>query len=129
MSVFFSYIAATFITIPILAYVFIFIIVKQITKHHRRSVHLALDGSTLFFIISVHYLIVTIWGKSFMWLILLLMIAIGIVVVFIHWKVKQEIDFRKVFRGFWRMNFLLFFTAYTVLILIGMIQSISNSIS
>ncbi|WP_077211425.1 DUF3397 domain-containing protein [Bacillus dakarensis] len=129
MSAFLSFIAATFVTIPLLGYLIIFIVSKQVTKQHRRSVHLALDVSTVLFIISVHFLIVTIWEKSFLWLILLMMSSIGIVVVLAHWKLKQEVDFQKVFRGFWRVNFLLFFSAYMVLIIIGIIQSVTNSIS
>lgn len=129
MSEIFSNVAAAFITIPILGYIIIFIVSKQVTKQHRRSVQIALDGSTLFFIISVHYLIMTIWDKSFLWLILILILLIGVAVVFLHWKVKEEIDYHKVFRGFWRFNFLVFFSAYTILLIIGIIQSVSSAVS
>ncbi|MFE8703639.1 DUF3397 domain-containing protein [Cytobacillus sp. FJAT-54145] len=125
----FSSILATLITVPILGYLIIFVISKQITKQHKKSVHIALDVSTLLFVFSVHYLIVTIWGKSFMWLILLLMIAIAIIFAFIHWKVKDELHFTSVFRGFWRFNFLIFSSAYLVLVIIGLYQSITNSLS
>lgn len=129
MSEIFSNIAAAFITIPILGYIIIFIISKQVTKKHRRAVQIALDGSTLLFIISVHYLVITIWEKSFLWLILVLILLIAVMVVFVHWKVKEEIDYHRVFRGFWRFNFLIFFSAYTILLIIGIIQSISNAVS
>jgi len=129
VSAFLSFIAATFVTIPLFGYLIIFIVSKQVTKQHRRSVHLALDGSTVLFIISVHFLIMTIWEKSFLWLILLSMSFIGIIVVLTHWKLKQEVDFQKVLRGFWRMNFLLFFAAYMVLVIIGIVQSVTISIS
>lgn len=129
MPAFVSYFLATFITIPILGYILIFVICKQVTKKHRRAVQMAIDGSTLLFIISVHFLIVTIWEKSFLWVILLLILSVGVMVVLLHWKLKEEIDYPKVFRGFWRMNFLLFFSAYMVLIIIGLVQSISNAIS
>ncbi|WP_019152894.1 DUF3397 domain-containing protein [Robertmurraya massiliosenegalensis] len=129
MSNVFSNVAAAFITIPVLGYIIIFVICKQATKQHRRAVQMALDGSTVLFMISVHYLILTIWNKSFLWLILILILLIGVLVVFLHWKVKQEIDYSKVFRGFWRFNFLVFFSAYTVLLVIGIVRSISNAIS
>lgn len=120
---------ATLVTIPILGYLLVFIIAKQITKKHKRSVHIALDTSTLLFILSVHYLILVIWNKSFFPYILLLIISIAIVFVIIHWKVKQEINILQVFRGFWRFNFLLFFTAYAVLFLYGLIFRVSSLIS
>ncbi|TKC18563.1 DUF3397 domain-containing protein [Robertmurraya kyonggiensis] len=129
MSEIFSNIAAIFVTIPILGYVLIFVISKQITKHHRRSVRYALDGSTVLFIISVHFLIMTIWEKSFLWLIILLILLIGVAIVFLHWKIKQEIDYNRVFRGFWRFNFLMFFSAYIILIIIGIVQGVSNAVS
>lgn len=128
MSAFISNIAAVFITIPIIGYILIFMTVKQITKNHRKSVHLALDGSTILFIISVHYLVLTIWEKSYLWLILLLMILIAVIVVLIHWKVKQEIDFRRILRGFWRANFLVFFILYLILFVTGLVKGILDSL-
>jgi hypothetical protein len=95
---------------------------KGITKNTRRSVHVALDSTTILFIISVHFLIETIWGKSLFWLIILLMILIAMVFVFVHWKVKEEIILKKVMKGFWRFNFILFLVAYISLTLYGLIQ-------
>jgi uncharacterized membrane protein YozB (DUF420 family) len=64
-----SSLIATFITVPILVYILIFIISKVKTKNHRRAIQIALDFSTVFFILSVHFLILAIWGKSFLWVI------------------------------------------------------------
>ncbi|MDF1506690.1 DUF3397 domain-containing protein [Robertmurraya sp. DFI.2.37] len=129
MSNVFSNVVAALVTIPILGYIIIFVICKQVTKQHRRAVQMALDGSTLLFIISVHYLIMNIWNKSFLWLILILILLIGVAVVLLHWKIKQEIDYQKVFRGFWRFNFLVFFSAYMILLIIGIVRSISHAVS
>ncbi|MFO1445798.1 DUF3397 domain-containing protein [Bacillus sp. Bva_UNVM-123] len=129
MSSVFSAIIATLITIPILGYLLVFIICKQVTKQHRRSVHVALDVSTILFIISVHYLIVTIWEQSLLWVIILAMLVLAIIFVVIHWRFKQEINIPLVFRGYWRFNFLIFFTAYVVLLVIGLVQSVSSFVS
>ncbi|MFE8695288.1 DUF3397 domain-containing protein [Cytobacillus sp. FJAT-53684] len=125
----FSSIIATFVTIPLLGYLLVFIVSKQVTKKHRRSVHIALDVSTLLFIFSVHYLILTIWDQNYFWLIILSMLIIAIIFVIIHWRVKQEINFPLVFRGYWRFNFLLFFMAYVVLTVIGLVQSVNSFVS
>ncbi|WP_102271556.1 DUF3397 domain-containing protein [Cytobacillus massiliigabonensis] len=125
----FSSIIATFVTIPLLGYLLVFIICKQITKRHRWSVRIALDITTLLFIFSVHYLILTIWEHNYFWLIILFMLIIAIIFVFIFWKVKKEIDFLRVFRGYWRFNFLLFFMAYVVLTVIGLVQSVNTFVS
>ncbi|CAM3410093.1 DUF3397 domain-containing protein [Cytobacillus oceanisediminis] len=125
MNTVFSAFIATLVTIPLLGYLAVFIISKQITKKHRRSVHIALDVSTFLFILSVHFLIVVIWGKSYLWMILLSLLFTALIFVIIHWRVKQEISLRVMFKGFWRFNFLLYFSVYVVLIIIGLIQRVT----
>lgn len=116
-----SAVISFFVAFPVICYLLIFILSKQMTKKHKLSVHIALDISTLFFIISVHFLIISIWGKSMLSYILLVILFIGVFIVILHWKVKQEIIYKKVFRGFWRINFLLFFCAYLFLMAYGLV--------
>ncbi|MCM3114040.1 DUF3397 domain-containing protein [Neobacillus sp. MER 74] len=92
------------------------------TKSTRKAVHISLDSTTFLFIISVHFLIVTIWEKSYFWVIILIMILIAMIFVLVHWKVKEEILIKKVIKGFWRFNFLLFLLAYLTLTLYGLIH-------
>jgi hypothetical protein len=129
MSSIFSSVIATFVTIPLLGYLVVFITSKQLTGNHRRSVHLAIDVSTFLFIVSVHFLIVAIWEKSFLGMIFITILLIGMMFIFIHWKTKEEIIFAHVFRGFWRFNFLLFFSAYIILVFYGLIQRVTSSLS
>jgi hypothetical protein len=129
VSEFLSSIIATFVTIPLFGYIIVFVITKIVTKQHRKAVRIALDFTTLLIIMAVHYFIKAIWGTSYLWLILLIMILIAIVFVIIHWKVKHEIHFAKVFKGFWRFSLLLFGIAYTVLLLYGLILRVNMSIT
>jgi Protein of unknown function (DUF3397) len=115
---------ATLVTLPILSYILIFIGAKKWTKNHRRSVHTAMDLSTVFFIVSVHYLIIAIWNQHLFWMIMLIVLTIACVVVIVHYKVKQEIVFKKVLKGFWRLNFMCFFVTYILLFLYGVIARI-----
>lgn len=126
MTIIFSSVAATFITVPLIAYIILFITIKQITKNHRRAVHLAMDICTILFILSVHYLIVAIWGQSVFWLLLIIMIGLAFLVVIVHYKVKEEIDIHKVLKGFWRINFVFFFCAYFILVLFGLVYRITG---
>jgi predicted lysophospholipase L1 biosynthesis ABC-type transport system permease subunit len=121
MSTILSSILTVFFTLPVLGFLVVFTAVKLVTKNTRKSVHKALDYSTFLFVISVHFLIVTIWGKSFFWLIILIMIIIAMVFVLMHWRVKEEIVLKKVLKGFWRFSFILFFLAYISLTLYGLI--------
>lgn len=129
MTGFLSVAAATLVTLPLVGYLLMFIFSKQFTKNHKRSVQRAIDFSTLLLIISNHFLIVVIWGKSFLWLILLILITLAIIFVLYHWKVRQEIEYTRVFKGYWRMNFLLFFFSYVVLIIYGIVQRVSGVVA
>lgn len=126
MTAIISAFVATLVTVPLLGYIIVFIIGKAVLKNHRSAVHLAVDVTTFFLIISVHYLIVTIWGKSFLWLLLLVLLLVGMMYAVFYWKTKDEMDVMKIARGFWRASFLLFLSAYVVLLMYGMIYRIIN---
>lgn len=115
---------ATLVMLPILSYIIIFIVAKKWIKNHRRSVQMAMDISTIFFIVSVHYLILAIWDKHLFWIILLIVLTIACCVVIVHYKVNQEIKFEKVLKGFWRLNFICFFCVYSLLFIYGVISRI-----
>jgi hypothetical protein len=115
-------IISVFFTVPLLGLIIVFVSSKFITKNSRKAVHMALDYSTVLFIISVHFLIVTILGKSFFWLIILEIILSAMLFSIVHWKVKGEIVINKVLKGVWRFNFLFFFTVYIALTLFGLIE-------
>ena len=129
MSGIFSSIIASFVTIPLLGYIIVFVISKWLTKKHHKSVRVALDLTTFFLVIAVHYLIQVIWGMSLLWVIFIVMILVAILFVITHWKTKQEIDFVKVLKGFWRFNFLLFSCAYLLLLIYGLISRVSRTIT
>lgn len=129
MPEFFSGVIAALISVPLFGYLAVFIISKQLTGNHRQSVNLAIDFSTLLLVLSVHFLVLTIWERSFLWLILLVLFGFASLFVFIHWKYKGEIIIPKVFKGYWRFNFLLFFSAYIILVLLGVIQRLTVLLS
>ena len=57
MSEVISSIIATFVTIPVLGYIIVFVISKLITKQHRKSVKIAIDVTTFLLVIADHYLL------------------------------------------------------------------------
>jgi hypothetical protein len=124
-----SGLVATLVTLPILSYIVFFIVAKKWTKNHRRSVQIAMDLSTVFFIFSVHYLIIAIWDIHLFWMIMLIVLAIACIVVLVHYKIKQEIVFEKVLKGFWRLNFAFFFCMYFLLLFYGVIIRILNMLT
>lgn len=119
MGAVFSTVAALFITLPVLLYFIVFIVTKQWTKNHRKAMSAAINFTTFILIFSVHFLIVAIWARSFIWVIILFMLSTAIVFTFIFWKTKEEIVFPKIFTGVWRLNFLLLSAVYVGLLLYG----------
>jgi len=116
------------VVFPIFTLFIVFVISKSLTKKQRFSVHLALDISTFFFILSVHFLIRSIWNTSLLLYIVIFILLIGMLFVIIHWKWKEEIEYKKVFKGIWRVTFLCFFTLYVVLVIYGLVLSILKAI-
>lgn len=125
----FSAIIALIVTFPFLGYIILFIISKLLTGNVRRSVHFAVDWSTILFVFSVHYLILVIWQESIFGIIMMIMLVIALIFVLVHWKTKHEINFRPLFKGIWRTYFLLFSIAYVVLLIIGLMQRITYYLS
>lgn len=111
---------ATIVMVPVFGIFIIYWLSRVLIKDKKRSVHLSVDFSTLIFIVAVHYLLIVIWGKSFLWIILLILILVAMVFVFLQWRFNQEIIFKKVWKGFWRLNFLLFSFGYFFLVIYGL---------
>ncbi|MCM3726051.1 DUF3397 domain-containing protein [Neobacillus cucumis] len=122
MSTIFSSVLTVFFAIPVIGTILVFTVIKITLKTTKKALHMALDYTTIFYIISVHFLIVTLWDKSFFWLIILVMIVIAMVFIFVHWKVKEEIIVKRIWKGFWRFNFILFFFTYFVLTFYGIVS-------
>lgn len=121
-----AWILATFVTLPILAFYLIYIVTVKITKNKKYSIKLAVDLSTIIFIISVYYIAYEIWSFSLFWFILIAILLVAIIFTLIHWKVSDDIDMVKLIKGIWRVNFILFFIAYFILSIYGLFVRISS---
>ncbi|MGE8204186.1 DUF3397 domain-containing protein [Heyndrickxia sp. NPDC080065] len=128
MSTFLSSFIAIFLIIPFLGYFLSFILVKQVTKNHRKAVSLSIDITTFLLIISVYFFIKAIWGQSFLWLIFLIMLLVALTFVIVYRYLRDEIDYSRLFRGYWRLNFLLFFTAYIILLIYGLTSRVVEAL-
>ncbi|MDP4161571.1 MAG: DUF3397 domain-containing protein [Bacillota bacterium] len=118
-----SFIFTALFTAPIFGYLALYFVVRVLTKNKRKSIHFASDYSTILFIVCVHFSILVIFGKSLVWYIVLAMMVISSFFVFLHWKLKGEIHYGRVFKGIWRFHFLIFFFAYIFLTLFGVIEA------
>ncbi len=120
----FAWILATFITLPILFFYLVYFVTVKMNKNKKRAFRLAVDLSTIFFILATNFIIKEIWDVSLFWVIIVVMLMIAIVFTIIHWKLAEDILLSKMLRGIWRFHFLLFFALYIILSLYGLIFKI-----
>ncbi|ANB57942.1 hypothetical protein GFC29_292 [Anoxybacillus sp. B7M1] len=123
-----AHIAAAFVTMPLLAFFVVYMVTRKLTKKKKKSFYTAINISTIFFIIAVHFLIQAIWGKSYWWPMVILLIIINILFAVGYWQKKGDLHIATVFRLFWRFSFLLFFFAYFGLLGYGILVRIVNNI-
>lgn len=115
---------ATILTLPVLFFYLVYIVTVKLNKNKKKAFRLAVDASTIVFIASVHFLIIEVWGKSLLWLIFVLILIVAIVFTIINWKITEEIQPRRLIRGVWRFNFMLFFVIYFFLAFYGLVLRI-----
>jgi hypothetical protein len=115
---------ATFVTVPMLTLITVYIFCLKISHNKKKSFHVAVDVTTFFLILSVHTLIFVIWGKTLIWVIAILLLFTAIGMSLVYWSITEEIRFQKLMKGVWRLNFLIFLTAHLLLTLYGMLHYI-----
>ncbi|OIJ17736.1 hypothetical protein BKP45_19400 [Anaerobacillus alkalidiazotrophicus] len=119
-----AWIVATFVTLPLLAFYFVYIVSVKTTKNKRRSIKLAVDVTTILFIFAVYYIAYELWALSLFWLILIAILIVAIIFTIIHWKLSKDIELKKLIKGIWRLNFLLFLIVYFLLSIYGLFSRI-----
>src|SRR4051812_24955038 len=115
---------AACVIMPVLVYMTVYTISRQRLKNNKKAVRLSADVTTIFLIMAVHFAAIALFENSYLWIILIILILIAITVLFMHYKVREEVDLKRVFTGFWRASFLLFSAGYFVLAVIGIAERI-----
>lgn len=115
---------ATFVTVPILAWIVVYWITKKLTRKKKRSFLLATDVTTFFLIVSVIVIMYTIWSLSFIWPIVILLLVVVISITFVFWKQDKDVGMYQIMKTSWRFNFLLFSTGYLLLCIYGLIDRV-----
>lgn len=119
------YLMAITITMPIILTATVYFLSYKITNHKRKAFHLAVNWTTLFYILSTIHLLFIILGHYFIAIILGVILSILILVIVYQWRYKTEILIFQAIKLSWRIYFLLFFILYVLLILIGILQRIT----
>ncbi|MDF2945880.1 MAG: hypothetical protein K0S51_559 [Bacillales bacterium] len=123
------FLGSILITYPIVTFLLIKILSKKITKKNKLSTQIAIDASSIFFIISVYYLILEVFNKDILFYLLLFILIIGLIVVLLQWKIREEIKFINVVKSVLRMNFIIFFIMHIILLGYGLFEYVNSYIN
>lgn len=123
-----AYILAFIITLPLLITILIFRVTYSLRKKKRYAIHLAIDLTTILYIISVGCIIYTLFNVNIFGYIFIALLLLLISMVIIHWRLYTDIVFVDVWKRFWKASFLLFFFIHFILMIYGIIHTIRHII-
>jgi hypothetical protein len=115
---------AACVIMPVIVYMTVYTLSRQRFKNNKKAVRLSADVTTLFLIMAVHYAVIALFERSYLWIIMIILILLASIVLFMHYKVREEVNLKRVFTGFWRASFLLFSIGYFLLAVIGIAERI-----
>lgn len=118
-----AWVISLVLTLPLLSSIILLVFLRKVVKNKKRSFILAIDISTFFFIISVHFHLITIFEQSFLIFIILGLTILTITVYFVDYRRSKVPSIIKASKRVWRMSFLLFFVSYLVLTILGIVAS------
>jgi uncharacterized membrane protein YozB (DUF420 family) len=125
----FAWLISLAVTLPMLTLVILFLILRIVVKNKKKSIMLTVDLSTFFFIVSVHFHLLTLFKQSFLSFIILGLMCLTLVVYYIEYKRSKAPTITRVSKKVWRMSFLLFFVIYLVLAFYGISSGIIKNAS
>lgn len=111
-------------TLPLLGLMFFLVVLRLLVKNKKKSFFIAIDISTFFFIISVHFHLSFIFEQSFLIFSILGLIMLMIIVYFVEYSRSKEPSIIKVSKKVWRLSFLFYFVSYFILTVFGIIVGI-----
>lgn len=112
-----QYLPLLFICIPVLMSLLVYLITLRMRRHKWQAIHLAVQGTAIFYIIAVTILIYQLFQINITAYLLICIILILSIILIFQWKKNTEVLLGKAFKVLWRALFLLFFTAYCGLLI------------
>lgn len=108
---------------PFVSLVIILVILQMLVKNKKKSILLTIDLSTIFFIISVHFHLLTIFEQSFLLYMIIGLLCLLLITYYVDSKKTKKFSIKNVFKKVWRLSFLIFFLSYLSLVVYGSVFS------
>lgn len=116
-------IISIFIFALILVYLIIFFILLALGKTKKMAIRLSADLSTIFFILSIYFLIKEIWGVSLHFFIILFMVLFILMFIWRYWKRHHSFHFPKIIKYSWRSFFIVSLVSHLLLLVVGVLTN------
>ncbi|MCD5322581.1 MULTISPECIES: DUF3397 domain-containing protein [Pontibacillus] len=115
-----AYLAAILITMPIPLTIIVYLIMRKTVKNKKKSLHMTVNSMTVIYVLAVPAALFVIFERSYISYVFILLLLLLSLFIYLQWKVRDEIEFRKAFKGFWRFSFLLFAGLHISLTIYGL---------
>jgi len=109
---------------PILLFVIVYLISRKVKIRGTHAFGVASDLTTLCLFFSVPLAIGVLWSVNVSALLVTLAIMMAMIFTYIDWRTKKEIEVKSLLKKIWRFQFLVLSTAYIVICIVGVIQSV-----
>ncbi|WP_155590129.1 DUF3397 domain-containing protein [Lysinibacillus cavernae] len=109
---------------PIVLFVIVYLVGRKVKIPGTHAFGAASDATTLCLFFSVPLAIGVLWHVNVGALLVILAIMMAMIFTYIDWRTKKEIEVRPLLKKIWRFLFLILSTAYVVICIVGVIQSI-----
>ena len=109
---------------PVLIFLIVFFIGRKIKIKGIHAFGLASDVTTFFLFFSVPLAISAVWQVNVGMILVIVAIIMAMIFTYIDWRTKKEIVVSALLRKIWRFLFLLLSAAYSIVCVVGIIQSL-----
>ncbi len=109
---------------PLLLFIVVYLISRKVNIRGTHAFGAASDVTTFWLFFSVPLAIGVLWGVNIGALLVMLAIMLAMVFTYIEWRTKKELEVKPLLRKIWRFLFLVLSSAYFLICLVGLIQSV-----
>ncbi|MGE7111001.1 DUF3397 domain-containing protein [Lysinibacillus sp. NPDC047702] len=109
---------------PILLFMIVYLISRKVKIRGTHAFGAASDVTTFCLFFSVPLAIGVLWSVNVGVLLVMLALTMAMIFTYIDWRTKKEIEVKPLLKKIWRFQFLMLSTAYVVICVVGIIQSV-----
>ncbi|QGG50294.1 DUF3397 domain-containing protein [Lysinibacillus pakistanensis] len=109
---------------PILLFMIVYLIGRKVKIRGTHAFGAASDVTTFCLFFSVPLAIGVLWSVNVGVLLVMLALTMAMIFTYIDWRTKKEIEVKPLLKKIWRFQFLVLSTAYVVICVVGIIQSV-----